>query len=183
MVENSIISAEANLGLNVQIGRFCLIEDGVNIGDNVKIGDYSLILSGTTIGDGTNIGTYTKIGAKVTIGKGCSFTSFCEIRDGCQFGDRVVMGSRCTFSAGTVVEDDVLVKYSFVYTDTPVLSQNQIKKVGVLKKGSRFGANVTIMPGVNIGQNSEIGACSLVRHDVPDNEIWYGFPAKFFKKI
>ncbi|HNU62850.1 MAG TPA: hypothetical protein PKL04_11685 [Methanofastidiosum sp.] len=24
------------------------------------------------------------------------------------------------------------------------------------------------MPGVNIGENAEIGACSQVRHDVPD---------------
>ena len=39
------------------------------------------------------------------------------------------------------------------------------------------------MPGITIGKNSEIGACSQVRHDVPDNEIWYGSPAKFFKKV
>lgn len=54
--------------------------------------------------------------------------------------------------------------------------------MGVLKKGSMFGANVSIMPGVNIGENAEIGACSQVRHDVPDNEIWYGSPAHFLKK-
>ncbi|MFZ6014537.1 MAG: acyltransferase, partial [Bacteroidota bacterium] len=58
-----------------------------------------------------------------------------------------------------------------------------VKKTGMLKRGSRFGANVTIMPSVTIGVNSEIGACSQVRHDVPDNEIWYGNPAKLFKKI
>jgi acetyltransferase-like isoleucine patch superfamily enzyme len=68
-----------------------------------------------------------------------------------------------------------------VVTDTPVVEQENVKSVGVLKKGSMFGANVTIMPGVNIGENSEIGACSQVRHDVPPNEIWYGNPAKFFK--
>jgi len=39
------------------------------------------------------------------------------------------------------------------------------------------------MPGITVGKNSEIGACSQVRHDVPDNEIWYGGPAKFFKKV
>jgi acetyltransferase-like isoleucine patch superfamily enzyme len=183
MGENSIISAEAAIGLNVHIGHFCLIEDGVNIGDNVNVGDYSMVLSGSTIGDDTRIGTYTKIGRKVTIGKGCSFTSFCEIRDNCQLGDRVSMGSRCTLSAGTIVEDDVIIKYSFVYTDTPVLSQNDNKIVGVLREGSRFGANVTIMPGITIGKNSEIGACSLVRNDVPNDEIWYGIPAKFYKKV
>lgn len=92
------------------------------------------------------------------------------------------MGSRGTLSAHTVIEDDVIMKYSFVVTDTPVLSKGKERKVGILKRGSMFGANVSIMPGVNIGENAEIGACSQVRHDVPDNEIWYGNPARFYKK-
>ena len=38
-----------------------------------------------------------------------------------------------------------------------------------------------IMPGVMVGENSVVGACSQVRKDIPDNEIWYGNPAKFYK--
>ena len=72
--------------------------------------------------------------------------------------------------------------YSFVVTDIPDLSRGDERKVGILKRGSMFGSNVTIMPGVNIGEGAEIGACSQVRHDVPDREIWYGNPAQFFKK-
>jgi acetyltransferase-like isoleucine patch superfamily enzyme len=45
-----------------------------------------------------------------------------------------------------------------------------------------IGANVTLMPGVSIGNNAVIGACSQVRSDVPDNEVWYGSPATFYKK-
>jgi acetyltransferase-like isoleucine patch superfamily enzyme len=33
----------------------------------------------------------------------------------------------------------------------------------------------------NIGENAEIGACSQVRHDAPDNEVWHGNPAHFLK--
>lgn len=109
-------------------------------------------------------------------------TAYCEIRDNCLLGNKVLMGSRCTLSAGTIVEDEVIMKYSFVVTDTPVLKNNQEKSVGKLLKGSRFGANVVIMPGVTIGANSEIGANSQVRSDVPDNEVWFGLPAKFYKK-
>jgi acetyltransferase-like isoleucine patch superfamily enzyme len=92
------------------------------------------------------------------------------------------MGSRGTLSAGANVEDNVIMKYSFVVTDTPHLAKGKEKKVGILRKGSMFGANVTIMPGVDIGAHAEIGACSQVRHNVGDNEIWYGNPAKFFKR-
>ena len=44
--------------------------------------------------------------------------------------------------------------------------------------GCKFGANVTVMPGLCIGPNATIGACSQVRHDVPKDETWYGNPAQ-----
>jgi UDP-2-acetamido-3-amino-2,3-dideoxy-glucuronate N-acetyltransferase len=182
-MNHSIISPNAKIGDDVSIGRFCIIEDKVEIGDRVIIEDYSMVLNGSKIGRGTKIGTYTKVGKNVVIGEDCNFTSFCEIRDNCQLGNNVSMGSRCTLSAKTIVESDVVMKYGFVVTDTPILMENKIKSTGMLKRGSRFGANVVIMPSVTVGANSEIGACSQVRHDVPENEIWYGSPAKFFKRI
>lgn len=178
----SAVSATARIAADVRIGRFCIIEDDVTLDSGVVLEDYAMVLAGSRIGARSRVGTYTKVGRNVTIGTDCSFTSFCEIRDRCALGNHVSMGSRCTLSAGTVVEDDVIMKYAFVTTDTPDLTKNNEKIVGRLKRGSRFGANVTIMPAVVIGENSEIGACSQVRHDVPDNEIWFGIPAKFYRK-
>lgn len=182
-MEMTIIHPSVKLGDNVKIGNFCLIEEGVEIANNVVVEEFSIIKKESKIGENTKIGTYTKIGKGVIIGKNCSFTSYCEIRDNCKLGNYISMGSRCTLSANTVVGDNVIIKYGFVATDTPDLNQNDVKKTCVLKKGSKYGANVTIMPSLTIGENVEIGACSQVRHDVPDNEIWYGSPAKFFKKV
>lgn len=177
----SIVSEKAEIAKDVIIGRFCIIEDNVKIAEGAVIEDYAMILKGSKIGKNTRIGTYTKIGKNVIIGDECSFTSYCEIRDNCQLGDHVIMGSRGTLSANTVVEDDVVMKYAFVVTDTPDLTKNDEKVVGRLRKGSRFGASVVIMPSVTIGVNSEIGACSQVRKDVPDNEVWFGMPAKYYR--
>jgi len=179
----SIIDNSVMMGTNVKIGRFCIIESNVEIGNDVVIGDYSIVHNSSKIGNGTRMGTHNKIGANVTIGENCSFTSYCEIRDNCLLGNRIKMGSRCTLSAGIIVEDDVTIKYSFVFTDTPNLKKDNNKIIGTIQKGARVGANVTILPGVIIGQNTEIGACSQIRHNVPDNEVWYGNPAKFFKKV
>lgn len=181
-MSTSVISKKAKIGQNVKIGAFCVIEDGVQIGDNTVIENYAMILENSKIGSNTKIGTYTKVGKNAIVGDNCSFTSYCEIRDNCQLGNRVSMGSRCTLSANTIVEDDVIMKYGFVVTDTPNLNENDKKKTGVLKRNSKFGANVVIMPAVTIGENVEIGACSQVRHDVPADEIWYGSPAKFYRK-
>jgi len=177
----SFVSPQATLGVNVRIGRFCIVEEDVVLGDGVVIEDYAMVQRGSTIGARTKVGTYTKVGRDVRIGKDCSFTAFCEIRDRCELGDRVLMGSRCTLSAGTMVEDDVVMKYAFVVTDTPDLTRNDCKSVGRLKAKSRFGASVVIMPSVTIGENAEIGACSQVRKDVPDNQVWFGTPAKYYR--
>lgn len=182
-MNTSYISKSAKIGVNVKIGHFCVIEDDVVIGDNTIIENYAMIGKGSIIGSSTKIGTYSKVGKEVVIGNNCSFTSYCEIRDNCKLGNEVSMGSRCTLSANTLVEDKVIMKYGFVVTDTPNLNQNDKKVTGRLKKNSKFGANVVIMPSVTIGENVEIGACSQVRHNVNDNEIWYGNPAKFYKKV
>lgn len=46
-----------------------------------------------------------------------------------------------------------------------------------------FGMNTTIMPGVKVGDNVIIGACSLVNKDIPSNSVYAGMPAKFIKTI
>lgn len=45
------------------------------------------------------------------------------------------------------------------------------------------GGNVTILPGVTIGNNVVIGAGAVVTHDVPDNCLVGGVPARVIKEI
>ena len=46
-----------------------------------------------------------------------------------------------------------------------------------------IGGNVLIMPGVSIGDNSTIGAGSVVSKDIPSNVLAFGNPCKVIKKI
>ncbi|MCZ2083871.1 MAG: sugar O-acetyltransferase, partial [Flavobacteriales bacterium] len=52
-----------------------------------------------------------------------------------------------------------------------------------IKKNAWIGANVTILQGVTIGENSVVAAGAVVSKDVPDNTIVGGIPAKILKKI
>lgn len=46
-----------------------------------------------------------------------------------------------------------------------------------------FGANVTVLPGVTIGNGCVIGAGSVVSKDIPDHSLVTGVPAKVIKII
>lgn len=46
-----------------------------------------------------------------------------------------------------------------------------------------IGANVTVLPGVTIGDDAVIGACSLVTKDVPANSVAVGTPARVVREI
>lgn len=58
-----------------------------------------------------------------------------------------------------------------------------IAKPVVIGNDVWIGGNVTILPGVTIGNNVVIGAGAVVTHDVPDNSVAAGVPAKVIKKI
>ena len=52
----------------------------------------------------------------------------------------------------------------------------------VIADGAFIGAHCIILKGVTIGENSIVGAGSVVTKDIPDNEIWGGNPVKFIRK-
>lgn len=53
----------------------------------------------------------------------------------------------------------------------------------VIKDHVWIGSNVTIMPGVTIGENSVIGAGSVVTRDIPDNVVACGVPCRVLREI
>ena len=159
-----------------------MVSEKAKIGQNVEIHPLALVEEGATIGDNTKIGPFCIVRKNAKIGRNCKFTAYCEIRENVEIGNNTSFGSRCTISANAMVGNDVTIKYSFVLTDTPNLEEGDKKSVGTIGDGTLIGANVTLMPGFSIGQKAIIGACSQVRDNVGDNEIWFGNPARFFKK-
>ena len=46
-----------------------------------------------------------------------------------------------------------------------------------------LGSNVTVLPGVRIGEGAIVAAGAVVTKDVPENTVVGGVPAKVIKKI
>lgn len=99
-----------------------------------------------------------KLGHKTDIG---AFT-YINAKNGVTIEDEVQIGSHCSiYSVSTIDNKEGTI---------------------VLKKNCRIGSHCVIMPGVTIGENSIIGACSYVNRNIPNNVTAFGVPAKIVKK-
>lgn len=98
-------------------------------------------------------------------------------------GDYVDIGAFTYLQAeyGIILED-----YVNIGGGCHIYSVNTIddtKGLVRLEEGSKIGAHSVILPGVVVGENSKVGAFSLVKEDIPDGVIAAGQPAKVIKKI
>ncbi len=50
-------------------------------------------------------------------------------------------------------------------------------------KNAWIGANVTIMPGVTVGENAVVAGGAVVTKDVPANTVVGGNPARVIKEL
>ena len=114
----------------------------------------------------TDFGANIRLGKDVFINKSCMFVDL----GGIELEDKVLIGP------------DVKI-LSVNHPLDPKNRRGVILKSVKIKHNAWLGAGVTVCPGVTIGENSVIGAGSVVTKDVPNNTVYAGVPAKFIKNI
>nr|WP_280524085.1 sugar O-acetyltransferase [Helicobacter aurati] len=105
-------------------------------------------------------------------------------------GKNFFMNQACTFMdrGGITIGDDVFIAPKVCLTTinhdfNPYNRQATFCKPIVIGDRVWIGINVTICPGVTIGENSVIAAGAVVTKDVPPNVIVGGNPARVIKSI
>jgi dTDP-4-amino-4,6-dideoxygalactose transaminase/acetyltransferase-like isoleucine patch superfamily enzyme len=152
------------------------VSDMLRIAPDVKLGKDVVLagfinLYGCEIGDGTKIGTFVEVQKNAKIGERCKISSHTFICEGVTIEDNVFIGHGVTFindrrpratnsRGGLMTQDEWILERTHV------------------KKGASIGSGATILSSVTIGENALVGAGSVVTHDVPDNCIAVGNPAR-----
>ena len=154
-----------------------MISKDVKLGKNVKIYHTDLVnLYGCQIGENTKIGTFVEIQKNVKIGKNCKIEAFAFIPEGVVLEDEVFIGPCACFT------NDKLPRATTIKGELKTVDDWKVTKT-LVKRRAGIGANATIMCGITIGENSMIGAGSVVTKDVPANSIVAGNPAKVIGKV
>lgn len=135
----------------------------------------------THIGKDTNIWQYCVIFPDAKIGDNCNICANVLIENDVAVGNNVTVKSGVQLWDGITVEDNVFIGPNVTFTNdlfprSKVHPKEYLKTI--IKKGASIGANSTIVCGHTIGENAMIGAGSVVTHDVPAGELWYGNPAR-----
>jgi maltose O-acetyltransferase len=98
-------------------------------------------------------------------------------------GAWLVLRGKLSIDDGTIIGPRVKIQTANHNYESDMIPYNQeyiIKDVSI-GKNVWIGADVSIMPGVKIGEGAIIAACSCVTKDVLAYEIVGGNPAKFIK--
>ena len=154
------------IGKNVKIYPLAkiLCPEVISIGSNVIIDDFVFIMGGKE----TRIGDYVHIASFSSITGGGIFVmeDFSGISSGC----RIVTGT-----------DD----FSGEALTGPTLP-TEFRKVNrsfiTIKKFAVLSVNVTVLPGVTVGEGAIVGANSLVTKDVKPWTINVGSPSRILKQ-
>jgi acetyltransferase-like isoleucine patch superfamily enzyme len=116
-------------------------------------------------------------------GKLTKYNWFVQNKNNLKLGFKTDIGAFTYINAkkGVVIEDSVQIgSHCSIYS----ISTIDNKEGGVvLKNNCKIGAHSLVMPGVTIGENSIIGACSFVNKNIPKNTLACGVPIKLIRKL
>ena len=103
-------------------------------------------------------------------------------------GKRVIIMNGCLMmsAGGITIEDDAQIAANVQLISNNHDLQNRMvitcKPVRICRR-AWIGAGTTILPGVTVGENSVVGAGSVVTRDVEPNTIVAGNPARVIRRI
>ena len=137
------------------------------------------------IPDSTRIWQFCVIMPDAKIGENCNICSHCLIENDVVIGNNVTIKCGVYLWDGMRIEDNVCIGANVTFTnDKYPRSKQPFNLLPInIKKGASIGAGAVVLGGVTIGEKAMIGVGSVVTHDVPDGELWYGNPARFVRKI
>jgi UDP-2-acetamido-3-amino-2,3-dideoxy-glucuronate N-acetyltransferase len=142
----------------------------------------AVIDKGCKIGNGTKIWHFSHVMAGAEIGENCNIGQNVVVSPGVRLGSNVKVQNNVSIYTGVIVDDDVFLGPSMVFTNiinprSEIIRRDNYETT-IVEKGASIGANSTIICGNIIGRYAFVGAGAVVTKDVKPYALVVGNPAR-----
>lgn len=183
--DNVHIKKDTFIGARCILGEYLVdfFEERKNKNHKLIIGKNSLIRSETIIYGDNIIGDNFQTGHRVTIrenskiGKNVRIGTLSDIQGHCEIGNYVNLHSNVHIGNKSIIKDYVWIFPYVVLTNDPTPPSEVLMGV-TIEKFAVIATGTTILPGITVGEESLVGAGSLVNKNVPKSQIAIGNPLK-----
>ena len=170
----AVVSPHAELGANVRIGPFCVVEAGVVLGDGCQLASRVTVKSGTVLGRDNLVLEGTVLGGMpqhvhmpehpgtVSIGEGNVFRENSTVHRALEAGHATRIGNRCLLMVAAHVGHDCTLEDGVILTNGTMLG-------GHVEVGDKayLGGAVGVHQFCRIGRLAMIGGMARIIRDVP----------------
>jgi acetyltransferase-like isoleucine patch superfamily enzyme len=192
------------------LGRGCWVGDGAVLGRAPRPAPTSAVatpadLPPLVLGAGCIVGAGAVVYRGTTVGELSLIGDQAFVRDRCTIGHHVILGSHVTLEnevrvgdysklqtgvylcAWVIVEDHCFIAPCVVTTNDNYMGRTQrrfAERGGcTIRHGARIGANVTLLPNIEVGAEAFVAAASVVTRDVPPATVVMGSPARRLRAV
>ncbi|RMF55774.1 MAG: acyl-ACP--UDP-N-acetylglucosamine O-acyltransferase [Calditrichaeota bacterium] len=182
----AIVHPKAELGKDVEVGPYTIIESDVIIGDGCKIHSHVYIDSGTRLGTGVEIHKGAVLGTPpqdlkyknektyLEVGDGTRIREFATLNRGTDYHYKTTVGQNCFIMAYVHIAHDCII-------GNHVILSNAVNMAGHVEIEDHVGIGglTAIHQFVKIGRHAFIGGGLRINKDVPPYVLAMGDPLRY----
>lgn len=142
-------------------------------GENISIGDYATLICSSDKKIDISTWQTDKLNGSISLGNYILISPGTSIRS----AESIDIGDSTMIASDVVITDS---DWHGIYDRTDYVATPEPVKI---HKNVWIGERSIILKGTQIGENSIIGAGSVVHGDIPPNSVYAGNPAKEVKKL
>jgi UDP-2-acetamido-3-amino-2,3-dideoxy-glucuronate N-acetyltransferase len=144
--------------------------------------DSAVVDDGAVVGAGTKIWHFTHVAAGARVGANCVLGQNVYVAPTAVIGDRCKIQNNVSIYDGVVLDSEVFVGPSAVFTNVrnprAEISRKEAMQLTRVGHGATIGANATIVCGHDVGAYAFVGAGTVVTANLPPFALVVGVPAR-----
>lgn len=173
--KTAIVASSSEVGKDVRIGPYCIIEEGVRIGSGCVLASHVILRKGTVLSESVSVDSFVVLGGApqslgfdesiksgVRVGVGTKIREGVTIHRGSEEGLSTEVGDNCFLMANSHVAHDCRVGNDVVITNGALLA-------GHVEVGNRavLGGNAVFHQHTRIGAGVMVGGRAAIGFDIP----------------